>query len=246
MKKTIFLFIVFLSIAGKAQDSGNKFEWNLEKERLLNANRSDSTKWSSKNWKADTQNVRLTGKPMKNGIFPVPDYELVDSTFNGLGNSGNWNGFEIKGKKIIYHSLYVNKNNINKKFTGDKPNEVFFTIAVLTDSVDTATYSHTNVNISSRNYPHFVGQGFVKTSSNEIDFVSFITADRNAYAIVNMRIFDLRIGRIVLIAPKIDGTLRSLQLDSPIMSSEEMEIHIQDLLENDEKVTEFFTNPGTI
>ncbi len=246
MNKTITFIILILAFSCKAQEEKPEFKWNLEKERIHNENRNDSTKWSSKNWKADTQNIKLKGKPIINGIFPVPKYELIESTFNGLGNSGNWKGYNLKDKKIIHHSLYVNKNGVNKEFIIDKPNEVFFTIAVLTDSIDLKRYTHTNVSISSRNHPHYLGQGFVKTKSNEIDFVSFLTADRNDYAIINMRLFDLRIGRIILIAPQKDGTLRSLQLNSPIMSSEETDKYIEDLMSNNKKVIDFFTKTDNI
>lgn len=245
MDKTIILIILILTYNCKAQEK-SEFKWNLEKERMYNANRTDSTKWSSKNWKADTQNIRLNGKPIINGVFPVSEYELTGSNFNGLGNYGDWNGFDLMDKKIIYHSLYVNKNDVNKKFIKDKPNEVFFTIAVLTDNIDLKDYSHTKVDITSRNHPHYVGQGFVKTKANRIDFVSFLTADRNDYAIVNMRLFDLRIGRIVLIAPKKDGTLRSLQLESPIMSSEEMDVYLKNLMSNNKNVIDFFTKKDNI
>jgi|GEM_PF-513859 len=248
-----FLILLFLKSTSvntvgekDALQKNTGFAWNLEKEKTQNENRNDSTKWSYKNWKADTQDVSVDGKPMINGVFPVPKYELVDSTFNGLGNSGNWKGFELQDKKIIYHSLYVKKNAVNQKFIKDKSDEVFFTIAVLTDSVDLKRYSHTNLSVSSRNHPHYMGQGFVKTKSNNIDFISFITADRNSYAIVNMRLFDLRIGRIVLIAPQKDGTLRSLQLDSPILSSHEMKEYMEGMMISDLKVIDFFTRKNNI
>lgn len=246
MNRAITYILLILAFGCKNHESKTGFEWNLEKEKIHNANREDSTKWSSKNWKVDTENIKIDGKPIINGVFPVPDYDLIDSTFNGLGNSGNWKGYDLKDKKIIYHSLYVNKNEINKKFIDDKPNEVFFTIAVLTDSIDLKRYSHTDVRITSRNHPHYVGQGFVKTKSNEIDFISFLTADRKDYAIVNMRLFDLRIGRIILIAPQKDGSLRSLQLNSPIMSSKEVDKYIENLMSNDKKVIEFFTKSENI
>ena len=246
MIKAIIYILLIVAFNCKAQEKETGFEWNLEKEKIHNENRKDSTKWSSKNWKVDTENIKISGKPMINGVYPVPNYDLIDTTFNGLGNSGNWKGVDLKDKKIIFHSLYVNKNAVNQEFINNKPNEVFFTIAVLTDSIDLKRYSHTNVSITSRNHPHYVGQGFVKTKSNEIDFLSFLTADRNDYAIVNMRLFDLRIGRIILIAPQKDGTLRSLQLDSPIMSSEEMDEHLLDLMANDRNVIEFFTKSGNI
>ena len=247
MNKTIILIILILTYSCKSQEK-SEFKWNLEKERIHNENRTDSTKWGFKNWKEDSLSVNynLKLKPIVYGVFPVPKYELTDSTFNGLGNSGDWEGFDLNDKKIIYHSLYVKKNAVNRKFINDKPNEVFFTIAVLTDSIDLKGYSHTNVFSTSRNHPHYVGQGFVKTKSNEIDFISFLTADRNNYAIVNMRLFDLRIGRIILIAPKKDGTLRSLQLNSPIMSSEEMDEYIKNLMSNDKNVIDFFTKKDNI
>ncbi|MGB5667413.1 MAG: hypothetical protein WBM53_11225, partial [Maribacter sp.] len=194
--KIVFVLSLLLFFSCNNQEKSDGFEWNIEKERIHNDNRNDSTTLSSKNWTLDAQNIRLNGRPMINGVFPVPNYDLADSTFVGLGNSGEWKGIILKDKTIIYHSLYVTKSNVNQEFIPDKPNEVFFTIVGLTDSIDTKKFTHTSVNITSRNHPHYVGQGFIKTKSNEIDFVAFLTADRNGYALVNMRLFDLRIGRI--------------------------------------------------
>lgn len=61
-----------------------------------------------------------------------------------------------------------------------------------------------------------------------------------------MRIFDLRVGRIILIAPQKDGTFRSLQLESPVMSSYEADEYIPMLLKENNEVIEFFTQPGNI
>ena len=226
--------------------SSNVISIPFYRENKSNKHRSDSTKWSSENWQADTQQIRVKGKPILEGVFPVPDYDLADSTFDGVGTSGDWKGVNLKNKKVIYHSLYVNKSNVNKQYVPTKPNEVFFTIIALTDTVDTNGYSYTNVDIISRNHPHYVGQGVVKTKKNEIDFVAFLTADRNAYALVNMRLFDLRIGRVVLVAPKKDGSFRSLQLESPVMSSDEMKKHVQVLLKSNQEVIDFFTQPDNI
>lgn len=246
MNKSILIIILFLAFSCRNEEKGNQFQWNLEKERIHNDNRNDSTKRSDKNWIADTRDISISGKPMIEGIFPVPNYDLADSTFKGVGHKGAWKGIKLKGKTVVYHSLYVKKSDVNKAFIPNKANEVFFTIVVLTDTIDTKRYTHTHVSSISRNHPHYLGQGFVKTKSNKIDFVSFITADRNAYALVNMRLFDLRIGRIVLIAPKKDGSLRSLQVDSPILSSDEMDKHIKDLLKNNEQAIEFFTKADNI
>lgn len=246
MNKTLLFTFLILVLSCTVQEEKPEFIWNLEKERIHNENRNDSTTWSSINWEIDSLNIALDGKPLIKGAFPVPNYELIDSTFNGLGNSGNWTGFDFGDKKIVHHSFFVSKNRVNEKFISDKPNEVYFSIAVLTDFIDLNAYSHTYVSALSRNHPHYVGQGFVKTTSNEIEFVSFVTADRNNYALVNMRLFDLRIGRIILIAPQQDGSLRSLQLNSSIMSSEEIDAYIEDLVSNDEEVIDFFTKEGNI
>ena len=234
-----------LCLSCNEQKKSNEFEWSIEKERNHNKNRNDSTKLSVKTWNADTENIRLSDRPMVNGVFPVPDYDLADSTFVGLGNSGDWKGIKLRDKTIIHHSLFLTKSAVNQKYIPNKPNEVYFTILGLTDSVDTKKFTHTNVNATSRNHPHYSGQGFIKTKSNTIDFAAFLTADRNEYAIVNMRLFDLRIGRIILIAPQKDGTFRSLQLESPIMSTDEMKVYVKDLL-NDKKVMDFFTSSGNI
>jgi len=208
-----------------------------------------------KTWKVDTSSLYrkllegepLKGTPLIDGVFPEPDYNLADSTFGGLGTSGEWDGFDLKNKKIIWRSFFVRQSNVNKEFIPNKPNEVFFTIVALTDTLETMDdFTLTSVSISSRNHPHYLGQGFIKTKTNKIDFISFITADRNAYAIVNMRLFDLRIGRIILIAPQKDGTLRSRQHEAPIMSSDETDKYIQDLLSSNKEIIDFFTQADNI
>lgn len=247
--KQPFKAILFLSLSlyfsCKNHEKNDEFVWNIQKEKKHNENRNDSTKLSLTNWSLDRHNISLDSRPLINGVFPVPDYDLTDRTFTGLGNSGEWKGIKLKDKTLIYHSLYVNKSDTNKVFTREKPNEVFFTIVGLTDSIDTKSFTHTDVNITSRNHPHYVGQGFIKTKTNEIDFIAFLTADRNEYAIVNMRLFDLRIGRIVLIAPQKDRTFRSLQLESPAISSDEMDIYVRKLLK-DKNVLDFFSRAGNI
>jgi len=244
-KLLIFVFLIpFISC--QAQKNVSKFVWNLDKEKIHSEKRSDSSSWGMKNWASDKENLSIEGRPFIRGVFPEPEYDLKETAFNGIGFSGDWKGIDFLDKKIICHSLFINRNNINAPFIDDKPNEVYFSIVVLTDSIDLKGYTHTNVFHSSRNHPHFMGQGFVKTKSNHVDFMSFLSADRNAYAVVNMRLFDLRIGRIVLIAPQKDRTLRSLQLDAPIMSSNEIDTYIGRLLEQSEEVIAFFTKAGNI
>lgn len=143
-------------------------------------------------------------------------------------------------KTILFNALFAKANPFNTEFIPvSEADEVFFHIMVATDYVDTVAYSHTMNEIVSRNHPDYLGQGFFKTFDNRIDYSAFITADRKSYAIVNMRLFDLSKGRTVLIAPQKDGSLHSMQIHSPFLSSKEVEAYSKSLIE-EEKVRDFF------
>ena len=111
--------------------------------------------------------------------------------------------------------------------------------------MDTTNYSHVLSEIISRNHPDYIGQGFYRTKENKIDYTAFITADRNAYAIIDMRLFDLKRGKTILIAPQTDHSIRSMQIQSPQLSSDQMEDYTKSLLEKEEVVS-FFTAKGNI
>lgn len=118
-------------------------------------------------------------------------------------------------------------------------------IVMLTDFVDTTNFTHAGGHIISRNNPDYIGQGFFKTRKDEIDYTAFLTADRNEYAIVNMRLFNLKQGRIILIAPQKDGSLRSLQIKTPILDEKELSEYLDKML-TQENVKQFFRDPGNI
>lgn len=238
------LSLIFVNCGVKPKNKS--FEWNLEKEKIHNENRNVFSLRDIKTWEVDLKTLsEKESQPILDGVFPVPEYVLADSTFVGLGSKGDWKGLQLKNKTLIHHSFFISKCDVNKQFIPNKEDEVFFTIISLTDTIDLKNFSHTSAVISSRNHPHYIGEGFIKTKKNQVDFLSFMTADRNSYAIVNMRIFDLRIGRIILIAPQKDGTFRSLQLDSKILSSDEINTYVADLIK-EERVISFFTESGNI
>ncbi len=97
----------------------------------------------------------------------------------------------------------------------------------------------------SRNNPGYICEGFFKKRKNEIDYTAFLTANRDAYAIVNMRLFNLKYGRTILIAPQKDGSLRSMQILSPILSNQEVKGYIDKILKQDDIKT-FFLNMDNI
>ncbi|MFT3904391.1 MAG: hypothetical protein QM727_14570 [Niabella sp.] len=221
--------------------------WDSKSEEKHLKNRQDSLMWDRELLQRDIEsNKERVSSPIRFGAFPVPKYGLLGKeSFKGMGNGGNFSGVDINGKKVLYSYFFVNRNALIQKFIDTKPNEVFFTIIVLTDFIDTVSYTHTRVHVISRNNPDYIGQGFFKTKSDEIDYTAFLTADRNGYAIVNMRLFNLKQGRIVLIAPQKDGSLRSMQIKSPILDDKELNDYIEKLLKQ-EDVRQFFSDPNNI
>lgn len=243
-----YLFLTFFILPSAfcfAQNDTIRWSKQLEDKHLKN--RQDSSTWDAELLRRDIEsNKERTAKPIRYGAFPVPKYELLGKeSFKGVGNGGNFSGIDIIGKKILYSYFLVNKNNFIQKFIGDKPNEVFFTIIILTDFIDTTNYTHAGVQVISRNNPDYIGQGFFKTKKDEIDYTAFLTADRNEYAIINMRLFNLKNGRIILIAPQKDGSLRSMQINPPILDDKELPNYIDKILKQ-EDVKHFFTDGNNI
>ena len=186
----------------KIESNIDKTGWNnLKREQHLN-NRNDSTTWDNEMLDNDKQLIGVGELgPFELGVFPVPKYELLGiGSFKGLGNKNE--DFKLGDKTVVMNSFFVSKNEINKERLGDKDNEVFFQLLVLTDTLDTENYNLNKSIAISRNHPDYVGQGFVKTKSNTIDYVAFDTAEGESYAIVNTRLFNLNFGKTILIAPQ--------------------------------------------
>lgn len=254
MKNQLLVFAFWLFISGCAikQNAGKApARWTNEMADQYLKNRDDSTTWDTEMFNNDRLNSADFDLPFTVGVFPTPKYDLlVDKSFNGVGNfglsGGEGNELKIEDKTILFNSFYAGKNAFNQAYLDDnKPNEIFFHIVVLTDLIDTLDYTHLMSGVVSRNHPDYIGQGFYKTKESRIDYAAFITADRNAYAIVNMRLFDLTKGKTILIAPQKDKSFRSMQIDSPSLSREEIEGFTKTLLET-EDVRRFFTAAGNI
>jgi len=190
--------------------------WGLDQEKAHVKRREDPATWDMRLFDIDKEDAKKgAGRPMVVGAFPVPRYDLAGKgAYAGFGAMGNID-YPWHDHYIAAAAFSVNRSSVNEAFIGDREDEVFFHILVLSDKKD----SSAGALVASRNLPHATAQGVIKTSKAEIDYVAFQTADRNAYAIVNMRLFDLRAGRVVIIAPQKDGTLRSMQVEAPTLES---------------------------
>ena len=223
----------------------NSNSWTSSDRTNHLKNIQDSTTWDYQLLKTDKQLVGLGDfGPFELGAFPVPEYDILGKeSFKGIGNKSG--EFQVNDKTLIMDSFFVEKNELNKNRLNDKKDDVFFQIIVLTDTTDNENYAIHQSAILSRNHPDYLGQGFIKTKSNRIDYLAFQTAENDAFAIVNTRLFNLNFGRTILIAPQKDKTLRSLQIKSPQVTSNSIKELTKDLI-NQEEIIQFFEKEGNI
>jgi len=246
MRNLLFVLLL-ISVSCNSQNKN----WNEAKEIQHLLNREDSTTWDYNLLNQDIEFKKiLDSKHVNYGAFPVPNYELIgENTFEGINGGNDSIAFGKKGYHLIYSFLGVNSNKMIKEYIGDKPEEVFFIMVVLTDAeIDTKDKFFDNIDTftSSRNNPDYVGQGYIKTKKDRIDFVAFLTANRDEYAVVNMRLFNLKHGRIVLIAPQKDSTLRSMQIKTDnVISIGDLRDYLSGLIKRKDVQT-FFMNSNNI
>lgn len=250
--KKVFVILCFTIVNCSNADKTLKVKsddvttvWNKQKREQYLNNRNDSTSWDNKMLTNDKQLIGI-GEfgPFEIGVFPVPKYELLGKgSFKGLGNKNE--DFKVGEKAIVMNSFFIADNDINQKQLKGKSNDVFFHLLVLTDTLDTENYNMNKSIAISRNHPDYVAQGFVKTKNNKIDYFAFNTAENNSYAIINTRLFDLNFGKTVLIAPQKDGTLRSLQIKSPELTSKNVIDYTNNLIGKGE-IIKFFNRKGAI
>lgn len=240
-RKTCFLIaIIFLNIhLLHAQTFG--YVWGEKEKAEKIKTLQDSTKWDKKLFEGDLKQTRpaLEKENMNFGVFPVNSYK------QGLG-TGTHADRNFFGKTIVWNYFFSEKNMVNQEYLKDKNSEIFFTIVILTDSLDfSAEKGNMSYNIVSRNYPDKIGSGILKTKNNSIEYIAFLTGDRKQFAIVNMRLFDLDQGQLILIAPQKDGSLRSMQLQIPLTEFENINPHIRSVIQQ-ENIKKFFLDSGNI
>lgn len=244
---SVFVLACLLSACSDQPSSTimNDVEWNQHKRKTHLKNRVDATTWDHQMFEDDKQLIGIGDiGPFEIGIFPVPKYEsLGQGSFKGLNNINEV--FSINTKKITMNSFFVKSNALNESKLGDAKDELFFQILVLTDTIDNENYNLNKCIAISRNHPDYLGQGFIQTKNNKIEYFAFATAEENAYAIINSRIFDLSYGQTILIAPQKDKTLRSLQLSSPSLTSDAIINYTNNLI-TEKNVFEFFNTEGSI
>lgn len=245
--KYLILFFVITLVSPRSFSQDTIKVWNeFQKQQLRN--QEDSTTWSKELLQRDIDDSlsNKKEKPFPKGAFPVPKYEFAGYyRFKGAGTSGGVFP-SYYGKKLAYRFYFKNKTEATKDLLNDKPNEAFFIIVTLIGYADTAKGSNGGSLISSRNNPDVLCEGYFKAQNNdEVDYMAFITGNREEFAVVNMKLFDLKNGRIILVAPQKDHSLRFFQVPTPLISSNEVQSFLNKLLEQD-KIKAFFLGNGSL
>lgn len=219
--------------------------WSETQNQQRMEQRQDATVWDSTLLNTDLQAIKMSSSLfMRYGAFPSPQYDLCGKgSFKGVGNYQDIVSFEKK--TLVSNRFYVKKNAINETTLGDHKDDVFFMIVLLTDSVDTAEYSHGVSQVISRNHPDYIGQGSFFLKHDRLDYMAFTTATGPSYAIVNARLFNLTYGRIIFIAPQKDGSLRSLQMKTDPFENDSAGEVLQQVLKK-EAVNRFLNDAGNL
>jgi hypothetical protein len=197
-------------------------------------------KWDTKTLEMEIENLEkypALDLPLFDSPFPTPEY----------ASPGNGNGTietEIGGKNIIGHNVFIGRGEHSEHLFKNAEDTyiTYFTILTISDGKETEN----PVMATSRNHPHYLSQGSLNTSTkSRVDWIATQLADKNAYAIVNSRFFDLRVGRLILVAPQKDGSIRFYQTDASPMDSAELKKFIE-ALKTDRKTMGFFNNEDNI
>ena len=250
MKQTTLFFALLLlhSMYAFSQDLGTK---TLEEIRIKQIeNIKNPELWDMERMKGDIKDINER-QPIRDGAFPVPHYNsLFGFDYRGGGVVSNHFArslpdykITVEDKEIVFASFHMGNSELYKE---EQRNKAFCTVITVIDTVDTNNFALGSSYFLSRNHPDYGGEGSFITKDNKVEFVAFTTPDKGSFAIVNMRLFHLEYGNIILITPQKDGSFRSLQIQGSVPPSEAIFEYIKTNILQREEVIKFFTAEGVI
>lgn len=186
--------------------------------KLKASNNQNPNKWNEKLFEKDKEWLKNSNsKPLNSLAFPVEKYEyyvfnkpynfnIERNTFSGISFGEN-----IGGKEGKFNFKY-------------EINLIFYT--------RTKSYQIEG-DVSSRNYPYLTIQGSLDLA-HKFDFVGTKSPDETGFLIINMKTFDLRFGKTILIFPNSDNSFYYLQLEENPNSNDEFDNYLKRLGSNSE------------
>ena len=221
----IHLILLFTLIFSQSSFAQNTAWDNKQRENYLQY-REDPSSWNMEMLEMD---LPLAGMeafgPFPFGVFPVPEYTLSGGSSEiYVGNKTNV--ILVDEQYYYYNAFYVSRNTLNSDILGERSEEIFFQIILPVASKDVEAENA----ILSRNHPDYLGQGYAMLDKVKIDYSAFITAERQSFAIVNLRLFDLTYGNNIIIVPQDDNSLHSYQLSAKELSAEGLEEELRRMI----------------
>jgi len=169
---------------------------------------------------------------MTMGAFPVKKYKGAAGVSPYI--------FQVGQTNILCLTFFVGKHKDNKHLYKSTDSHIgFFTVVCPIESEVILSDDYTNNLVLSRNHPNYLGQGYINNQHFPIEYLSFVDGKNEGHAIINLKLFDLDYGNLILVAPQQDKSLRFLQLSSVYLNMETAHLHFKSLLEKDE-VLDFF------
>lgn len=237
------LLNVILCFSQQNQSEGTN---NLRLQQIENIN--NANLWDMERVKNDITPIN-DKLPIRFGAFPVPEYKQLGA-YKGGGLFTNTKARSIDEYKIMVENKEVVFDSF---FIGDSPfykdehkNRSFFTILTVIDTVDTENFAIGATQFLSRNHPDYGGQGSIITKNNRVDYVAFTTPDKDGFAIVNMRLFHLEFGDIIVVVPQKDGSFRSLQIKGKKVSNDKLFDYIKNTVVKQKEVLDLINGDGVI
>lgn len=248
--KIKFAFCALLFMVSISSFSQNTDTLNLKELRLKQIeNIKNPDQWDMDRMKKIDINPISDQLPIRFGAFPVPHYKNI-GPYRGGGVVNNFMArsleeyrLMVKDKEVTFSSFHIGNSPFYKK---EDRNKVFFTVVTVVDTVSANNFILGAGKFISRNHPDYGGEGSIITKKDKVDFVSFTTPDKGSFAIVNMRLFHLEFGNIILVAPQKDGSFRSLQLKGKSVTNEEIMEYLKNTVLKQENVIKFLTEDGVI
>lgn len=173
-------------------------------------NNSDPDKWDMNIYAIDAANtMEESFGPFKDMAYPVEPYKysVASSTLNFEIDahcfSGKTFGERIPVSKEEYQTQYRATVIIH---TGEKHKRI-------------------RSMVTSRNAPYLSFQGDL----NAIQFAGVYSPDGSGFVLVNMKVFDLRFGKTIIIFPTTENSFYYLQIDQSLQGPEHTETYIESL-----------------
>lgn len=217
-------YVLFFVLASLTASCTNPDPTNTMEKKHLTAKKNvkigiDSTKIDTAQFHLDREYYQGEGAfPIHPGFFPTYMYDSP-------GNGTIYFETTIAGLKCVGRTSFFYRGEFNEHlFKGEEDESMM----IFTIIVPTTINAPNDCFVTSRNHPNYIAQGTIQTETQPIDWLSIQPFNGVPSAIVNTKYFDLSHGRIVLVYPQEDKSLRFQQVPTPFISAEAIEEYVKD------------------